>query len=306
MKVCKISNDYLGNLTIIVNDNGCWFLTKELLTNLKLKLSNKKIEEIISPKNLLKLDHKRNKNYECYKSLWEKKNDHSEKILINKFGVIQLLFNLNINNINEIIDNFICMTFKKSFLATLNIQQQCQSISEIERLRLKLFSDNKLEVIKAHKELLRLERENTQTKLKNDTQIQTKNESNTNLMIKINQEKMYEGIVNELTKAKDEIEYLKNQIGRGQNWSTVSFRKKEWKTKFGHFPDWKRLCKLSESMGIKPIKDCIEKDNKGIERKVNRYHNDVWDAYEKEEYTLKENMNKKTTNNELNQIKLPF
>ena len=43
-----------------------------------------------------------------------------------------------------------------------------------------------------------------------------------------------------------ENEELKDAVGRGNNWCTVSVMKSEWKREFGHEPVWQKLMKFSE------------------------------------------------------------
>ena len=282
-KARQINDEMLGTLNIIINElTGCWFIAKEITTALKIKLTNKDIETIVTPSNLIKIKyiHSKSEHVKNIKDiLWKKQNDHTDKYLINKFGVLQLIHSIKSYNTTNITEHFITLTFKKTIIS--NIQQQNQqtnnnNLTELDRLRLKLFSDNKFEVIEAHKAILKLEiakERNNIAQKQNDKQAQQ-------VVSKVDQEKMYNAVVSELNIKIEEINRLRNLIGRGSEWSTVAFKKREWKTKFGHTPDWKMLCKISKNMNIPPIKDVIEKDKKGTERKVNRYHKDVWDVYE--------------------------
>ena len=224
----------------------------------------------------LKYIHSRN-NLEVYKHLWHAKNDHTDKILINKFGVLQLINSISSYNTNAIVERFIGLTFRKTILSNLPQQNTQNTLSELDKQRLKLFSNNKFEVIEAHKAILKLEIANE----RNNANIRQNGLQQRQLLV--DQSKMYESVVAELNAKVAEIEKLKNLVGRGNQWSTVSFKKREWKKRFGHTPDWKRLCALSNQIGIPPIKDVIEKDKNGVERKVNRYHIDVWNAYAEEE-----------------------
>ena len=286
-KARQINDEMFGTLNIIINElTGCWFIAKEITTALNIKLTNKDIETIVTPSNLIKIKyiHSKSEHVKNIKDiLWKKQNDHTDKYLINKFGVLQLIHSIKSYNTTNITEHFITLTFKKSIIS--NIQQQNQqtnnNLTELDRLRLKLFSNNKFEVIEAHKAILKLENQNNEKQLQNNYKQQTDNNNiNTNTKYKIEQEILYEKAIAELNKVIEENKILKNQIGRGNDWQTVAFKKREWKTKFGHTPDWKMLCKISKNMNIPPIKDVIEKDKKGTERKVNRYHKDVWEVYE--------------------------
>ena len=86
---------------------------------------------------------------------------------------------------------------------------------------------------------------------------------------------------------------LKDAVGRGNNWRTVSMMKAEWKREFGHEPSWYRLKKLSADLPreMQPIKDVEEKVvlRNGSEkvRLVNRYHIEAWDRYRQCEETIR-------------------
>ena len=88
----------------------------------------------------------------------------------------------------------------------------------------------------------------------------------------------------------DENGNLKDQVGRGQNWKTISEMRKEWFGAFGHEPSWKMLKSISAEIGIAPIKDVLEfmtdRFGRSQERKVNRYHNEVWKRYEAYERSI--------------------
>lgn len=89
----------------------------------------------------------------------------------------------------------------------------------------------------------------------------------------------------------DENGNLKDQVGRGQNWKTISEMRKEWFGAFGHEPSWKMLKSISAEIGIAPIKDVLEfmtdRFGRSQERKVNRYHNEVWKRYEAYERSIR-------------------
>ena len=89
-----------------------------------------------------------------------------------------------------------------------------------------------------------------------------------------------------------ENEVLKDAIGRGNNWRTISMMTAEWKREFGHAPSWQKLKKFSKDLPkeMQPIKDIEEKVvlSNGSE-KVNisyRYHMDAWERYRKYEEDL--------------------
>ena len=78
---------------------------------------------------------------------------------------------------------------------------------------------------------------------------------------------------------------LKDAVGRGTNWCTVSVMKSEWKREFGHEPVWQKLMKFSEGLPteMQPVKDVDEKVvlRNGSEKwnKVYRYHREAWAKY---------------------------
>ena len=97
----------------------------------------------------------------------------------------------------------------------------------------------------------------------------------------------------ECARLTSENEELKDAVGRGNNWRTVSMMKAEWERKFGHEPSWYQLKKLSADLPkeMQPIKDVEEKVvlRNGSEkvRLVNRYHIEAWDRYRQCEETIR-------------------
>ena len=83
---------------------------------------------------------------------------------------------------------------------------------------------------------------------------------------------------------------LKDAVGRGTNWRTVSMMKAEWKREFGHAPDWHKLKQFSEDVGIRPIRDVEEKvilHNGSVKTNtVFRYHREAWAKYREYEENL--------------------
>lgn len=90
-----------------------------------------------------------------------------------------------------------------------------------------------------------------------------------------------------------ENEELKDAVGRGNNWCTVSMMTAEWKREFGHEPSWHKLKKFSADLPteMQPKKDVEEKVvlKNGSEKvsKVNRYHMEAWTRYRQYEETLR-------------------
>lgn len=86
---------------------------------------------------------------------------------------------------------------------------------------------------------------------------------------------------------------LKDAVGRGTNWCTVSMMTAEWKREFEHAPVWQKLKKFSADLPIEmqPIKDVEEKVvlKNGSEKvsKVNRYHMEAWTRYRQYEETIR-------------------
>ena len=88
-----------------------------------------------------------------------------------------------------------------------------------------------------------------------------------------------------------ENEELKDAVGRGSLWRTVSMMKAEWIREFGHAPVWQKLRQFSKDVGIDPIQDVEEKVvlSNGSE-KVSisyRYHREAWARYRKYEENLR-------------------
>lgn len=88
-----------------------------------------------------------------------------------------------------------------------------------------------------------------------------------------------------------ENEKLKDAVGRGQNWQTVSMMSAEWIREYGHRPNPHKLKEFSQDVMIPPVKDVEEKvilQNGGEKLcKVYRYHKDAWLRYRNYEETLK-------------------
>ena len=86
---------------------------------------------------------------------------------------------------------------------------------------------------------------------------------------------------------------LKDAVGRGTSWCTVSVMKSEWKREFGHEPVWQKLMKFSEGLPteMQPVKDVEEKVvlRNGSEKvsKVYRYHMEAWTKYRQYEETIR-------------------
>lgn len=88
-----------------------------------------------------------------------------------------------------------------------------------------------------------------------------------------------------------ENEELKDAVGRGSSWRTVSMMKAEWIREFGHAPVWQKLKQFSKDVGIDPLKDVEEKVvlHNGSEKVsiVFRYHREAWARYRKYEENLR-------------------
>lgn len=90
-----------------------------------------------------------------------------------------------------------------------------------------------------------------------------------------------------------ENEGLKDAIGRGTNWRTVSMMTSEWIRDFGHAPSYHKLKKFSLDLerDEMPVKDVEEKVilKNGSEKVnvVNRYHRKAWERYREYEETMR-------------------
>ena len=97
----------------------------------------------------------------------------------------------------------------------------------------------------------------------------------------------------ECAKLTAENEELKDAVGRGTNWRTVSVMKSEWKREFGHEPVWQKLMKFSVDLptDMQPVKDVHEKVvlHNGSEKlsEVYRYHVEAWTRYRQYEETIR-------------------
>ena len=88
-----------------------------------------------------------------------------------------------------------------------------------------------------------------------------------------------------------ENEELKDAVGRGSSWRTVSMMKAEWIREFGHAPVWQKLKQFSKDVGIDPIRDIEEKvilPNGSEKVSISyRYHREAWARYRKYEENLR-------------------
>lgn len=95
----------------------------------------------------------------------------------------------------------------------------------------------------------------------------------------------------ECARLAEENDELKDAVGRGANWRTVSMMKAEWVREFGHTPVWQKLKQFSQDVCIDPVKDVEErvilKDGSEKVTIVNRYHREAWYRYRKYEENLR-------------------
>ena len=95
----------------------------------------------------------------------------------------------------------------------------------------------------------------------------------------------------ECARLAEENDELKDAVGRGANWRTVSMMKAEWVKEFGHTPVWQKLKQFSQDVCIDPVKDVEErvilKDGSEKVTIVNRYHREAWARYRKYEENLR-------------------
>lgn len=84
---------------------------------------------------------------------------------------------------------------------------------------------------------------------------------------------------------------LKDAVGRGSSWRTVSMMKAEWIREFGHAPVWQKLKQFSKDVGIDPLHDVEEKvvlPNGSEKVSISyRYHREAWARYRKYEENLR-------------------
>lgn len=84
---------------------------------------------------------------------------------------------------------------------------------------------------------------------------------------------------------------LKDAVGRGSSWRTVSMMKAEWIREFGHAPVWQKLKQFSKDVGIEPLHDVEEKvvlPNGSEKVSISyRYHREAWARYRKYEENLR-------------------
>ena len=84
---------------------------------------------------------------------------------------------------------------------------------------------------------------------------------------------------------------LKDAVGRGCNWRTISMMRDEWIKEFGHSPSYHKLKQFSEDVKIPPVQDVEEKIVlKNGSEKTNvsyRYHKEAWARYKKYEENLR-------------------
>jgi hypothetical protein len=93
------------------------------------------------------------------------------------------------------------------------------------------------------------------------------------------------GLTNANRILKEENAELKDRIGRGESWRTISMMKDVWIKNFGHVPTWQKIKGFSESLPPEeqPKHDVEETitlpDGSTKNRLVYRYHMKAWGAY---------------------------
>lgn len=84
---------------------------------------------------------------------------------------------------------------------------------------------------------------------------------------------------------------LKDAVGRGCNWRTISMMRDAWIKEFGHAPSYHKLKQFSEDVKILPVQDVEEKvvlKNGSEKTKLcYRYHKEAWARYRKYEENLR-------------------
>ena len=89
---------------------------------------------------------------------------------------------------------------------------------------------------------------------------------------------------------KNENNVLRDAVGRGQNWRTISAMTSEWQKLFGHAPSWQKLMNFSKAlndeakMPIRDVHETIVLKNGTTKDSISyRYHIEAWDLYKKSE-----------------------
>jgi prophage antirepressor-like protein len=193
----------------------------------------------------------------------------------------------------------LCMKAKNSVAEAFQAKVADEIIPSIRKTgKYELNSGNDLpktylEALKAlvskEEERIALEEEKKILEAERDEAIHTKTQYQEGLAAQMS------GRVGGLVKAnnvlREENSELKDAVGRGANWRTVSMMKSEWIREFGHAPVWQKLKQFSKDVCIEPIKDVEEKvvlaDGSEKTRICFRYHREAWARYRKYEENLR-------------------
>ena len=153
-ELVKFTNEEFGEITTMEIDGEVWFLGKEIAEVLGYNRPQKAVNDHVDYDDKKRLNFKACPNSELA-SLWSG-NDYSDKTLINESGLYALIFGSKLESAKKF-KKWVTSEVLPSIRKTGAYGEVKPELSEKDQLRLKLFSNDPVEVAAAHKTLVELE-----------------------------------------------------------------------------------------------------------------------------------------------------
>lgn len=153
-ELVKFNNEEFGEITTIEIDGEVWFLGKDITNILGYTNPTKAFKDHVDEEDRKTLKFKAS-NESLKASLWSG-NDYSDKTLINESGIYALIFGSKLESAKRF-KKWVTSEVLPSIRKTGAYGEVKQELSEKDQLRLKLFSNDPVEVAAAHKTLVELE-----------------------------------------------------------------------------------------------------------------------------------------------------
>lgn len=165
-ELVKFTNEEFGEITTIEIDGEVWFLGKDITNILGYTNPTKAFKDHVDEEDRKTLKFKAS-NESLKASLWSG-NDYSDKTLINESGIYALIFGSKLESAKRF-KKWVTSEVLPSIRKTGAYGEVKPALSEKDQLRLKLFSNDPVEVAAANKTLVELETR----PLKNKIEFQT-------------------------------------------------------------------------------------------------------------------------------------
>ena len=153
-ELVKFTNEEFGEITIMEINDEIWFLGREVAEVLGYELGRKAVKDHVDKEDQKTLKYKDCSEMELSK-LW-KKGDYTNKVLINESGIYALIFGSKLESAKRF-KKWVTSEVLPSIRKTGAYGETKPELSEKDQLRLKLFSNDPVEVAAAHKTLVELE-----------------------------------------------------------------------------------------------------------------------------------------------------